>query len=158
MFFGLSISLIACAAKAPQKSQLEIREFQTRSYPVKDMKVALKAVLNTLQDDGFIVKEANTELGFLTATKEMDVENSGPAFFGSMFGGRDARWDKITILEATANCTSFNKETRVRINFQKKTLDNKGGVVTVKPIEESMFYQEFFAKVDKGMFIEKEKL
>ena len=43
-----TIFLAGCASKAPQKSQLEIREFQTRNYPIADTKRAMKAVLNVL--------------------------------------------------------------------------------------------------------------
>jgi hypothetical protein len=155
---ALALGLHGCAAKAPQKSQLEIREFQTRVYPIADTKRAMKAVLNVLQDEGYIVKEANTELGFLTATKEMDVESGGAAFFGTMFGGRDARWDKNSIIEVTANVTERAKEMRVRVNFNKKVMNNRGEVSNVEQIGDQKFYQEFFVKVDKGVFIENEKL
>jgi len=37
-------------------------------------------------------------------------------------------------------------------------LDNKGGIREVKQIEEEKYYQDFFSKVDKGIFIQKEKL
>ena len=117
IFGSLSFALVACAAKEPPKSQMEIREFQTRTYPIKDTKRAMKAVLNVLQDEGYIVKDANTELGFLTATKEMDVEKSGAAFWGTLFSGRDARWDKNSIIECTANVTERGKEMRLRVNL-----------------------------------------
>ena len=52
----------------------------------------------------------------------------------------------------------MGKICKVRVNFQIKTMDNKGGVVEVKTIEDPIFYQEFFAKVDKGIFIGKQKL
>lgn len=154
----VATGLTACAAKAPEQSQLQIREFQTRLYPIADTKRAMKAVLNVLQDEGYIVKEANTELGFLTATKEVDVESSGAAFFGTMFGGRDARWNKNSIIECTANVTERGKEMRVRMNFQKKTMNNKGEVADIQAIGDQKFYQEFFSKVDKGVFIENENL
>jgi hypothetical protein len=37
-------------------------------------------------------------------------------------------------------------------------MNNKGEVMTVKQVEDPKYYQEFFSKVDKGIFIEKEKL
>src|SRR3989304_1429242 len=63
--------------KGPEKSQLQIRELQTRMYDTSDTKMVMKTMLNVLQDDGFIVTEANTELGFLTASKDISVETKG---------------------------------------------------------------------------------
>ena len=82
--------LAGCAMTppAPQKTQLEIREFQTRAYETKDVKMVMKSLLNVLQDDGYIVKNANVELGLLTATKEVNVESKGEAFMSSLFSGR----------------------------------------------------------------------
>jgi hypothetical protein len=37
-------------------------------------------------------------------------------------------------------------------------MNNKGGVEKVETIDEAKFYQEFFTKVDKGIFIEKEQI
>jgi len=37
---------------------------QTRQYDINDIKAAVKSVLDVLQDDGFIVKQANLELDF----------------------------------------------------------------------------------------------
>ncbi|MEW6440476.1 MAG: hypothetical protein AB1640_06010 [bacterium] len=150
---------VGCAtpATAP-KSQLQIREFQTRSYETKDTMMVMKAVLNTLQDEGFIVKNAVPELGLLTATKEMDVEDKTQAILLRLLGGANATWLKNSIVEATANVSDFGSQTRVRLNFQVKTYDNRGAVREVKQIEDAQFYQNFFAKVDKGIFIQKEKL
>ena len=57
------------------KTQLEIREYQTREYDTKDVKMVMKSLLNVLQDDGFIVKNASVDLGLISATKEINVEN-----------------------------------------------------------------------------------
>jgi len=141
-----------------QKTQLQIREFQTRSYETNDLKMVMKAMLNVLQDDGYIVKDANVDLGFLTATKEVDIEDKGEAFLSTLFFGSQATWEKNSIIECTANISEFGTQTRVRVNFQMKVMNNKGGVEKVKQIEDQKYYQEFFAKVDKAIFIQKEKL
>ena len=62
------------------------------------------------------------------------------------------------ILKSTANVTEFAKQTRVRVIFQAKVFDNKGGVLEVKQIDDEQFYKDFFAIVDQGMFLEKEKI
>jgi len=37
-------------------------------------------------------------------------------------------------------------------------MNNKGEVMDVRQIDDAKYYQEFFGKVDKGIFIQKEKL
>lgn len=156
----IAIFVFGCATTGvtPQKTQLQIREFQTRTYDTNDTKMVLKAMLNVLQDEGYIVQNANVELGLLTATKEIDIENKGEAFLALFFMGANARWKKNSIIESTANVSEFGTQARVRVNFQLKVLDNKGGILEVKQIEDEKYYQDFFSKVDKGIFIQKEKL
>lgn len=151
--------LVGCAtAKGPPKSQLQIREFQTRSYETNDTKMVLKAVLNTLQDEGYIVKNAVPDLGLLSATKEVDIEDKAQAILATLLQGANARWLKNSVIEATANVSDFGSQTRVRMNFQVKTYDNTGAVRDLKQIDDGNFYQDFFSKVDKGIFIQRENL
>lgn len=161
-FVLLAVSMFAfgCASTGatPQKTQLQMREFQTRSYETTDTKMVMKAILNVLQDDSYIVKNAQLDLGLLAAEKSVDVESASEAFWSKFWAGYNATYKKASVVECTANISEYGKQTRVRINFQAKTLDNKGGIVDVKQIDDEKYYQEFFAKVDKGVFIQKEKL
>ena len=156
----ISTFAVSCATTGvvPQKTQLQIREFQTRIYDTNDTKMVMKALLNVLQDDGFIVKNAVVELGLLSAIKEVDIESKSEAILLILLLGDKASWKKNSIIESTANVSEFGTQTRVRVNFQVKVMDNKGGVREVKQIEDEKYYQDFFSKVDKGIFIQKEKL
>ncbi|MCI0559354.1 MAG: hypothetical protein MN733_12740 [Nitrososphaera sp.] len=149
-------TVLGCAPMAPkpEQTQLQIREFQTRTYETKDTKMVMKAVMNTLQDDGYIIKEANLDLGLLTAQKELDVTHHGEALFLTLLGGSKARYKKNALMEASANVSEFGKEMRVRVNFQSKIMDNQGGVMKLQQVDDTKFYQEFFSKVDNGIFIE----
>lgn len=149
-----------CAVGPPvtQKSQLQTRAFQTRSYDSADTVMVMKAVMHTLQDDGYIVKQANVDLGLLSAQKELDVAHEIEELVITLLAASQARFKKNAIIEASANVSDFGANTRVRINFQKKVMDNAGGVVTVKQVDDLKFYQEFFTKVDKAIFIAKEKI
>lgn len=151
---------------APAQTQLQIREFQTRTYETKDSAMVLKAVLNVLQDDGFIIKSADSNLGYLTGSKEVDVSSAGEAIgktvlMGALFGSQgaaNASWRKNALIEVTANVTVFGAQTRVRVNFQRKTVDNRGNPMSVEQVGDGAYYQTFFSKVDKGIFIAKENL
>ena len=158
--FIISIIILSCATTppTPPKTQLEIREFQTREYNTDDTKMVMKALLNVLQDDGYIIKVANVDIGLISASKEINVENKGQAFLLTLLAGHNARWKKNSEIDCSGNVTQMGKVIKVRVNFQIKTLDNKGGLIDVKPITDPLFYQKFFATVDKGIFIGKQKL
>ncbi len=159
IFFAASLALGGCVVSQPvaEKTQLQIREFQTRTYDVSDIKLVMKAVMNTLQDDNFIVQQANVDLGLLTAQKELDVENRAESFFARAFTDRP-EYMKNSLTEASANVSEFGKQIRVRINFRYKLMNNRGGVMRVSQIDDAKYYQDFFAKVDKSIFFGKEKL
>jgi hypothetical protein len=138
-----------------QKTQLQVREFQTRSFNTKDIRLVMKAMINVLQDEGFIIKTANIELGLLSATKE--VEGNRDVMSIGSITIRDTGGIKSTITECSANVSEYGNQVKVRVNFQKKAIDAKG-VREVGLTEDEKYYQSFFAKVDKSVFIEKEKL
>lgn len=171
--------LASCGPASPPpvpRTQLEVRQDQTREYDTKDTGLVMKALLNVLQDEGFIVKNAVVELGLITASKELDVEPMRGSFLdgltlgGGLGGGRgfgfglgsthsnDGPRSKNTIVEVSANVSAFGSRSRVRVNFQRKTVDNRGGTLEVRQVDERKFYQDFFSKVDKGIYLQNERL
>ncbi|MEW6144439.1 MAG: hypothetical protein AB1598_05420 [Thermodesulfobacteriota bacterium] len=158
LLFAFMLSCAPATNVEPEKTQLQIREYQTRTYEVKDPLMVMKAVANVLQDDGYIIKDAEVDLGIISASKEVDIESGWEAFFSVLAFGANARWKKNMIIESTANVSGFGDKVKVRVNFQAKALNNKGEVIEVAQIEEEKFYQDFFAKVDKGIFIQKEEI
>lgn len=152
----------------PEKSQLQTRQFQTREFDTNDTKLILKAVLNVLQDDGFVVKNAVSDLGLLTATKEIDMNqsSSNSDFWGVLFesmarNNRNSRQEqqatkKFKIIESSINVSEIGSRSKVRANFQAKIVDSSGNTIEVSVVEDPKFYQDFFAKVDKGIFIQKQ--
>lgn len=159
LFTAGMITMSGCETVRPvaEKTQLEIREFQTRTYNQREIKMVMKAVMNALQDDGFIVQQANVDLGLLTAQKEVDVENSAESFFAKAFTN-NPEYRKNSITEASANISEFGKQTKVRINFKNKVMNNRGGVMSVTQINDEKYYQYFFAKVDKSVFLSNAKV
>lgn len=143
-------------AKIPM-TQLQIRQIQTRNYEIKKPKRAVKAILNVLQDEGFIPKQANSDVGFVYAVKEIDIEDERTRFWAIFWHGRrNATWNKNSVIECAANVTELSHGMRVRLSFQVKVFDNQGNVQAVETIQDPLFYQDFFSRVDKGVFLEKE--
>lgn len=153
------IPLSSCiwGTTAPPKTQLEIREFQTRTFDTKDTKLVMKALMSVLQDEGFSIKNADANLGFISATRETDL-GGGPIWNWSINNKEPARWRKLKVVDATANVSEFGNQTRIRVSFQEKILDNMGATMETKQVDDAKSYQEFFMKVDKGIFLQKEKL
>ena len=52
----------------------------------------------------------------------------------------------------------MGSRSKVRANFQAKVIDGNGNTLEVSVVEDGKFYQDFFAKVDKGVFIQKQGL
>jgi hypothetical protein len=141
----------------PEKTQLEIRQVQSRTFDTKDQILVMKAVLNVLQDDGFIVTNANSELGLIAASKEIATEKIKKPEMQQRFGLPIHA--HFVLIEASVTINLIDNQTRVRANFQIKFFDDdRKKLLTVSQIMEGSYYQEFFSKVDKGIFIQKEKI
>lgn len=149
------------AEEAPQKTQLEKRQFQTREYDSTDKAMIMKAMLNVLQDEGFIVNNANPLLGFISGSKEFDI-NDKSINIQKEFGTtkRSLNWSgvRVAVVEATANVTEYGKEIKVRINFKRKLLNVYGNAQVIDEIDDEKYYQEFFAEIDKAIFLQKQKI
>lgn len=148
-------------ALVAQKSQLEKRQIQTRTYEGTDKALIMKAMLNVLQDEGFIVNNANPLLGFISGAKEFDLSDKSIDIqkeFGTGKGALVWKGIKVATIEATANVTEYGKDIRVRVNFKRKLLNVYGNAQVINDIDDENYYQDFFAKVDKAIFIQKQKI
>lgn len=70
----LACVLVACGTSQkqllkPPEEQARLRAMQTRVFDTTDDAKTLRAVIATLQDLGFVIDEANTTLGTVSATK-----------------------------------------------------------------------------------------
>jgi hypothetical protein len=192
---AVSLIVVGCSSPAPTppKTQLEVRQFQTRNFDTTDTKLVLKTLLNVLQDEGYQVKHASVDLGVISATKETDLGGTattgstetsvGPliitalalaAIIGIAATSRGNRADvgtggtygssgepavaKTEVIECTGNVSEHGNQTRVRVSFQRKVLSNQGDTLEVNVIDDPNFYQDFFSKVDKGLFLQEEQL
>ncbi len=164
--------------RSPQ-TQLQVRAYQTREFDTNDVKLVMKAVLNTLQDEGFVVRNAVVDLGLITATKELQLTGEKTStggsndywneIFSKLFKTssrssstsnryNENRFNKFKVIEASVNVSEIGTRCKVRANFLAKVLDNTGDPSEVYTVDDQKFYQDFFAKVDKGVFIQKQGL
>ena len=70
--------LCACAtsndAITATGSQVQLRQIQTREYDTLDKSGALRSVIATLQDLGFVIDKADDKLATISATKLQDYK------------------------------------------------------------------------------------
>ena len=127
----------------------------------------MKAIVNTLLDDGYIIKNVNTELGIITAEKgsaikEEEARNSSIWTSGDKgslppkSNNKEELYEKNKIIETTINVSEFSSGYKVRAVFQKKVLNNRGEITSIESIDDMKFYQDFFSKLDKSIFLQKE--
>lgn len=167
ILFILCLALPVCAKKTRSEdvitpmTQLEKRQFQTRTYDSTDKALVMKAMLNVLQDEGFIVYNANPLLGFIYGVKDFDTSDPN-IDISKEFGLSKSRlnWNgvKVATIETTANITEYGKSMRVRINFKRKLLNIYGNAQFIDDINDENYYQDFFSKVDKAIFLQKQKI
>jgi hypothetical protein len=70
------LALTGCATTGPlrpEPTSLQIRSMQTRDFETKDKAMLIKAAMNLLQDEGFIVRDGDAAIGFLTARRDVDL-------------------------------------------------------------------------------------
>lgn len=124
---------------------------QTRTYVGYSPKKVLKEALAILQDEGYMIKSVNAELGIITAELSTNIEKFVSKFFAYLFSGKRARWKKQSVLELTMNVTEEKDKTKLRMNFQLQLLDNLGRVLDIHPILEEKVYEDFFSRIQKGL-------
>ena len=167
----LAILLILCcslpaAAKKRQNeeiitpvTQLEKRQFQTKSYPAKDNMLVMKSILNVLQDEGFIVYNVNSLLGYIYGVKDFDTSDPN-VDISQEFGVTKSRLSyngvKVATLEVSVNVTQYGEQARVRANFKRKLLNEYGNAQMIDDIDDSQYYADFYTKVDNAIALQKQ--
>jgi len=74
IIFVVGSQLIGCASSRSklletEQSQVQLRSIQTRAFDTTDTVATLRAVMATLQDLGFVIDNADADLGTVSATK-----------------------------------------------------------------------------------------
>ncbi|WP_455241842.1 hypothetical protein [Petrachloros mirabilis] len=113
---------------APTEAQMKIRSAQTRTFDVKDRQVAMRAVIAALQDLGFIIERANEALGLVTAA-------------------RFAEPNYYDVLGVTVT---------VRPQLDDRMMIRANAIYNNKPIEDPKVYQNFFATLERSLFVTKD--
>ncbi|KAF1074692.1 hypothetical protein [Halodesulfovibrio sp. MK-HDV] len=144
---------------APDLTQLQIRQMQTREYSgVTELQV-VKAVIGALMDEGFSISSTDKELGVITAAKEVYELDSSTKFAAEFNLGAGAGTYQTTLRsEASSFIKTYGKNVQVRISIVQKAVSNAGGNIWSQPVYNATVYQSIFSKVGKAVFLEKENM
>jgi hypothetical protein len=125
------VCMTGCETTAPDVtgtgSQLETRQFQTREYDTLDKRMTLRSVVATLQDLDFTIDTADLNLGTVTATR---MYQHGPY--------------ENYVMRMTVTVRERGED-RVAVRANARLGD--------AAIEDPRTYQDFFAALDKAMFL-----
>ena len=154
------------------------RALQTRMFETSDEKELLSASAAVLQDLGFQVEESSTEVGMLRAAKERGAREYGQEimqgfiFILAAIGGKAVIVPVDVHQQISATLVTRRSETdasrfSVRILFHRSVWKGQGntgdqpippGQLSLEMIRDAKIYQQFFAKLSKGVFLEAHKI
>ena len=156
------ISIFTCiptyAKKVETKSMLDIRNIQTHYFETSNTFLVTKAIINTLQDNGFIIQDIDMDLGYIKAKKEIRLNrtrksrvilystslalNTVSMAFGNVCGGIYVYQDSMSlsnelalhpvVFDSNVDIELVGKRTKVRFTVVEKEYENADGYTTVK--------------------------
>lgn len=126
---------------------------QTRTFVGTTSKSVAKELLAILQDEGFMVKNVNAELGLITAERDTNIEKFSSKFWAYILSGRQGTWRKHSLVELTSNITEESGKTKIRINLLLRVFDNQGKIIDVHQVLEEEAYVDIFDKMQRGLIV-----
>lgn len=114
---------------APTDAQMMLRSYQSRSFDVTDRTVAMRGIIAALQDLGFIIERANEPLGLVTAA-------------------RFAEPDNLSVVEVSVT---------IRPQADGRMLVRANAIYNRTPVADPKVYQNFFATLNRSLFINREE-
>lgn len=129
-----AVALAGCETSAidsplmTAESQVELRSIQSRAFDTTARRKTLRAVMATLQDLSFIIDDADAEVGTISGTK-----------FGKTEMGRHY---------------ALRMTVSVRRRGEKQLLVRANALYGTQAVTEPGPYQDFFAALQKTMFLD----
>lgn len=132
---GVLFTLGGCAGSPPAtqdllsmtEEQMKLRSFQTRDVEAPSRRQAIQGVLAALQNLGFIVERVNEPLGLVTG----------------------ARFAEPRYTDVVGITVTIQERSNGRMTIRANAIFNN------VPIEDPEVYQNFFATLERSMFVER---
>jgi hypothetical protein len=157
----------ACASRPEPKEHFTLPEdsvarrvIQTRRFDTRDELKILRACAALLQDLGFEIDEGDSGAGLLVASKFRTAVEGDQVFWAVVIGviaGADVPYDSQQKLRASVVTRPFGdrrESIAVRVTFQRIVWNTHGIITVMEGLDQPEFYQKFFAKLSKSVFLE----
>ena len=138
---------------------------QSKDIDGDSVKHVTSILLQVLQDDNFDVSNLDSDVGYFQANKKLDGGKEKYKFAWYDIYYPIAIYKYATLsnyvkeIKATVSVRKLGRDKlSVRVSFNVDIKDNDGKLISSNIIEDQKFYQEFFAKLDKAIFLEKNNL
>lgn len=178
---GLSLALAACHTPPTDTLQLapdsdKNRELQTRHFDGVKESELLAAGAGVVQDLGFTLDESESKLGLITASRQLTSRRplntnevmsglawtvllpylGGPTLaYNAAAGVKEPQLVRITLVTAARGPNASS----VRVTAQRVVYadEAQANIRSVEPLNAPEFYQEFFNRLSKSVFLEGQK-
>lgn len=167
----LVLSVLGCQNKVPPEAlklseqSLKFRQLQTRYYDACEQTV-LSASAAVLQDLGYNIDEAASDLGVIVCSKQRDAKQGGQIvgavilaiLTGVVSPVDDTQLIRVSLVtnplqvDETAEEEQFR--TAVRVTFQRVITNTQGQITRREGIIDEDIYREFFDKLSQSLFLE----
>ena len=153
-FFFLMSSCSIPGLTGPEvKSIKEIRKMQTEYLNGQDSKMVMKATLNTLQDDDFMITYTDLDVGIVTAEKSENAESIMDVvitnYLNALFAGLWSRTPKgMKTIHVNVNISEIGKKIKVRTTFIVKMYDKQGNLIKQNSITKPEVFNAFYKRLE----------
>ncbi len=146
------------AAGNPEASPLQLRQLQVRDYPVTDAGAVMRAVIASLQDEGFTITGADAGLGLISATLEATATRRESRRQRRYWFAADPSARGVNRrLEASISVHAIAAGTRVRLGFVTRDVGDDG-TAAADTVSDPAVYREMFSRLDRAVFYELQRL
>ncbi len=149
---------------------LKQRQLQTRKFDAKNENEILSASVGVLQDLGFTIRDSESKVGVISASKTADATNAGmtalavtadilSALSGS-YSNNTQQQDKVQEIRGSVVTmpSADTSKMLVRATFQRVVTNVAGQVSRLETIDDPKIYEGFFEKLSKSVFLEAESI
>ena len=164
IFNGLVLVLFmaGCETTAPKNAlqwnerTMQNRQMQSRRFDTADEKKILRGCALLLQDLGFNLTASESAVGLINAQKDrtaVEGDQVAAKVLAAIFLDADVTIDARQKMKASIVTRPQEGKIIVRVTFQRVVYDEQGHVSRQEPLNEPGYYQEFFERLSKSLFL-----
>ena len=143
-----------------ERSQVKVRNAQSRFYDTTDKRQMIRALIATFQDLGFRIEVLDETLGIISGKKFLDAERPGTAGLPTYL-----LYDEESLVVFNRSYRTWGPFQRrsdlvrltvtVRNRNEKQLIVRASAQYYLRPVENAEAYQNFYAVLAKALFAER---